>query len=310
MGTSFRTLPFDRWRSATDGLVGEVVRQDTVFFTSLVDATGLDHLRRAQVLAGGVKASYTALAIRAISLALREHPDMNRLVLGGLFRHRPVQLVGVDAVVAVERVRGGEDAVYAGVVRASDRKSSGQISEELRRLASAEEDADPRLAFFMRLVRRVPGWLCRWLVGLPRYGPRLWIRHRGGAFALTTVGKYGVDSICAKWPWPLTFTYGEVKRRPVVAGDAVVPRNGFFLSMGFDRRLCNGAPAARFFHDIVRRLETADLDEARRNSTAGDAELRSVQPVELHATQACDPLKPSVVDESSPLRTSASSAVK
>jgi len=279
MATNRRTLPFDRWRSATDGLVGEVVRQDTVFFTSLVDAAALDNLRREQVLAGGTKASYTALVVRAISLALHRHSEMNRLVLGGLFRHRPVQLAGVDAVVAVERVRGGEDTVFAGIVRASDLKSSGQISEELRRLSSEEEADDPRLALFMRLVRRAPGWLCRWLVGLPRFGPGLWIEHRGGAFALTTVGKYGVDSICAKWPWPLTFTYGEVKRRPVVAGDAVVARNSFHLSMGFDRRLCNGAPAARFFQEIVRRLERADLEEPARDS-AGPAIPKDLETVE------------------------------
>jgi pyruvate/2-oxoglutarate dehydrogenase complex dihydrolipoamide acyltransferase (E2) component len=279
MATNYRTLPFDRWRSATDGLVGEVVRQDTVFFTSLVDAAALDNLRREQVLSGGTKASYTALVVRAISLALRRHPAMNRLVLGGLFRHRPVQLAGVDAVVAVERVRGGEDTVFAGIVRASDLKPSGQISEELRRLSSEEEAADPRLALFMRLVRRAPGWLCRLLVGLPRYGPRLWIQNRGGAFALTTVGKYGVDAICAKWPWPLTFTYGEVRKRPVVVGDAVAARNSFFLSMGFDRRLCNGAPAARFFQEIVRRLERADLDEPARDS-AGPAVPAALEKVE------------------------------
>jgi pyruvate/2-oxoglutarate dehydrogenase complex dihydrolipoamide acyltransferase (E2) component len=258
----FDVLAFDRWRSATDGLVGEVVRQDTVFFTSLVDASALDELRRGAILRGEPKPSYTALVIKAISLALKAHAEMNRLVLGGVFRHRPVQLHCVDAVVAVERVRGGEDTVYAGILRATDLKSSGRITWELRKLSSGEEAEDARLALFMRLVRRAPGWLCRLLVGLPRLGPKLWIEHRGGAFALTTVGKYGVDSICAKWPWPLTFTYGEVTRRPVVVGDAVVARNSFFLSMGFDRRLCNGAPAARFFHEIVRRLGAADLGEA------------------------------------------------
>jgi hypothetical protein len=193
-------LPFDRWRSATDGLVGEVVRQDTVFFTSLVDASALDELRRGAVLGGGAKPSYTALVVKAISLALKAHPEMNRLVLGGRFRFRPVQLGNVDAVVAVERVRGGEDTVYAGILRATDLKSPGRITEELRRLSSEEEADDPRLKLFMRLVHWAPGWLCRLVVGLPRLGPKLWIENRGGAFALTTVGKYGVDSICAKWP--------------------------------------------------------------------------------------------------------------
>jgi hypothetical protein len=41
----------------------------------------------------------------------------------------------------------------------------------------------------------------------------------------------------------------------------VVARSSFHLTMGYNHRLCNGAPAARFFHEIVRRLEEADLGE-------------------------------------------------
>jgi hypothetical protein len=65
----------------------------------------------------------------------------------------------------------------------------------------------------------------------------------------------------------------------VVVGDAVAARNSFFLSMGFDRRLCNGAPAARFFQEIVRRLERADLDEPARDS-AGPAVPAALEKVE------------------------------
>ncbi|MFH1023181.1 MAG: 2-oxo acid dehydrogenase subunit E2 [Planctomycetota bacterium] len=254
-------LSFDRWRSATDGIVREITQQDTVIFTSTVDASAMDEVRLVRAGHGRTKPSYTGLVIRAISLALRDHPGMNRLVLNGFFRHRPVQLHTVDAVVAVERVRGGEDTVYAGIIRDTDEKTSGEITDALRRLASEEESDDPRLKLFMRLVRWAPGFLCRWLVGAPRFGPKLWVENRGGAFALTTVGKYGVDAISAKWNWPLTFTYGEVKERPLVVDHELVVRNSFFLSMGFNRRLCNGAPAARFFHDIVKRLEEANFGE-------------------------------------------------
>jgi pyruvate/2-oxoglutarate dehydrogenase complex dihydrolipoamide acyltransferase (E2) component len=283
---TYEVLPFDRWHSATDGLVREAIRQDTVFYTSLVDATALDELRRVFIVRGEGKPSYTALVIKAISLALADHPEMNRLVLGGLYRFRPVQLKTVDAVVAVERVRGGENTVYAGIVRATDLKSSGGISEELRKLSSEEEAEDPRLALFLRLVRWAPGWLCRLLVGLPRYGPKLWVEQRGGAFALTSVGKYGMDVNYAKWPWPLTFTMGEIKRRPVVAGDAVVARSSFHLSMGYDHRLANGGQAARFFHEIVQRLEAGNLGAGESGVVPSVPEKAAVQAVGLQAASA------------------------
>lgn len=270
---SYQLLPFDRWASATAGFVNEVARMDVVFFTSLVDASAIEALRDQWGPPGAAKPSYTAVVVKAISLALREHPRLNRLVLGGRFRHRPVQLREVDAVVAVERARGEEDTVYAGVIRNTDSKPLAEIHSELRGLSSGEEKDDPRLRLFMRLVRWAPGWLCRWIVGLPRFGPRLWHEHRGGAFALTTVGKYGVDAICAKWPWPLTFTFGEVKKRPVVVGDEVVACVSFYLSMGFDRRLCNGAPAARFFKRIVELLEHAGTEPAADTGAAHAAEL-------------------------------------
>lgn len=258
---TYSTMPFDRWASATGGFVKEVASQDTVFFTSLVDATDLCGLRKRYEDVRGVRPSYTAMVVKAISLALRDNPRMNRLVLKGLFRHRPVQLHRVDAVVAVERVRGESDTVYAGVLRGTDRRSVGDITAELKDLTVREEWDDDRLRLFMRLVRWVPGFLCRWITGLPRFGPKTWVEQRGGAFALTTVGKYKVDAICAKWPWPLTFTFGEVNERPVAEDGAVTARMTFNLSMGFDRRLCNGAPAARFFHEVARRLAEADLEE-------------------------------------------------
>jgi pyruvate/2-oxoglutarate dehydrogenase complex dihydrolipoamide acyltransferase (E2) component len=268
---SYRVLPVDRWMSAMAGFVGEVARMDTVTFTSLVDASALAEAR--EQVRHGVKPTYTALVIKAISLALREHPALNRLLLGGLYRFRPVQLHPVDAVVAVERDQG--DTVFATIVRDTDRKPVEDITAELRHMATCADEDEPRLRLFRRLVRWVPGWLCRWLFAMPRWSPAMWRQHRGGSFALTTVGKYGVDAIQAKWPWPLTFTFGEVAKRPMVVDDEVVPRLSFYLTMSWHRQLCNGAPAARFFQRVCQILEEADASLSE--STLAGAVPETVQ---------------------------------
>lgn len=263
-------LPFDRWQASMNGLVGEVARTDVVAFTSLVDATAIAE-RRELAERMGPKPSYTAFVVQAISAALREHPAMNRLLLPRWpFRFRPIQLHDVDAVVAVERVQGGKDSVYAGIIRDSDRKSVSEISGELHALSIRDESEDERLNFFMRIVRKLPSFLARFLIDLPTRGPGLWRKHRGGAFALTTVGKYGVDSINAKWPWPLTFTFGEVKKRALVVDGKVEARLSFHLTLAWRRELCNGAPAARFFRTIVRGLEE------ERAAAVPQAELAAV----------------------------------
>lgn len=269
----FAVLPKDRWRAATYAFVQEVVATDVVAFTALIDATALQEFRSRCANAQLSKPSWTALVVKAISVALRGHPALNQLLLRGMFRHRPVQLADVHGVVAAERVRGGEDTVYAQILRDTDKKPIWDISEELRRTSVLEEAEDPRLKLFMNLIRKLPGPIARAILSLPRWSPSQWIKHRGGAFALTTVGKYGVESIFVKWPWPLSFTFGEVKERPMVVDGVVQPRLSFYLSLAWNRELTNGAPAARFFNDIVTYLVQARIteEEARMLDQAADS---------------------------------------
>ncbi len=261
----FDVLPTDKWRSATSGFVKEIVGADVVVFTCLVDASELAELRKKCGERGYAKPSWTSLVIKAISVGLKNHPLMNRLLLRGIFRHHPVQLAEVHSVVAVERVRNGEDTVFAQILRHTDQKPVWEISDELRRASELEEEEDKRLKLFMKLVRILPGSISRQILGMPRWSPRQWLKHRGGSFALTTVGKYGGDSVFVKWPWPLSFTFGEVKERPLVVDGTVQPRLSFYLSLAWNRELTNGAPAARFFYDIVQYLLIAQLsDEEHR----------------------------------------------
>lgn len=255
----FEVLPFDKWRAATYAFVKEIVATDVVVFTTLVDAAHLAQFRERCQEVGKPKPSWTSLVVKAISLSLKNHPAMNRLLLWGWFRYRPVQLNQVHAVVAVERVRGEEDTVYAQILRDTDEKSVWAISDELAQASRAEEEEDARLQLFMRLVRRIPSAVARRIMTVPRWSPQLWLKHRGGSFALTTVGKYGIESIFVKWPWPLSFTFGEVAVRPMVVNGVVEPRLSFYLSLAWNRELTNGAPAARFFSEIVQRLEHAEL---------------------------------------------------
>jgi pyruvate/2-oxoglutarate dehydrogenase complex dihydrolipoamide acyltransferase (E2) component len=64
--------------------------------------------------------------------------------------------------------------------------------------------------------------------------------------------------LVGNWPWPMGFSFGLVKERPVAIDGSVVARPTMMLSMSFDRRLMAGAPAARFFSAVGECLKNAE----------------------------------------------------
>jgi pyruvate dehydrogenase E2 component (dihydrolipoamide acetyltransferase) len=48
---------------------------------------------------------------------------------------------------------------------------------------------------------------------------------------------------------------GRITRQPVMVGDRVVGRHMVWLSLSFDHRVVDGAPAARFLQYVKKLLE-------------------------------------------------------
>jgi len=48
---------------------------------------------------------------------------------------------------------------------------------------------------------------------------------------------------------------GRIARRPAVVRDAIVPRDQMALSLTFDHRVVDGAPAARFLLTLSQSIE-------------------------------------------------------
>lgn len=232
-----------------------------VAMLSEIDLSGVQRVRSALRHENGYKPSYTSFVALAAARALREQPHANRIPVLWPFRRRIVQLRDVHLSIAVERDQPGiEQAVFVGTIRNTDRKDLLEITSELRGLANATPQTCPRWRTFSWMVENLPCWLSRWMLSLPQWIPSLWIEHRGGAAMISSPAKYGVDVMMGTWPWPLGFSFGYVKERPVVVNGAVAIRPTMTLTMSFDRRLMGGAPAARFFNRIVEILEHADSE--------------------------------------------------
>jgi pyruvate dehydrogenase E2 component (dihydrolipoamide acetyltransferase) len=148
------------------------------------------------------------------------HPGVN-----GAYRDGRVELY--------ERIRVGvavatDDALLVPVVDDADTRSLASIATETGRLAAAA-----------------------------RAGSLAAAELSGGTFTVSNLGMYGVSHFTAVLnpPQAAILAVGALERRPVVAGDRVVPAHRMTLTLTCDHRILYGAPAAAFLAEIRAGLE-------------------------------------------------------
>jgi pyruvate dehydrogenase E2 component (dihydrolipoamide acetyltransferase) len=167
-----------------------------------------------------VRLSYNDILVKAVATALREHPYLNaRWTNDGIYLTEPVN-VGVAAAV--------EDGLVVPVVRNADRKSLPEISRELGALLEkAKEDR----------------------LGLDEI--------TGGTFTITNLGMYGIDSFTpiVNPPEAAILGVGRIVDRAAGRDGQPVMRPTVTLSLSFDHRIVDGAPAAQFLQAVQRLLE-------------------------------------------------------
>ena len=81
---------------------------------------------------------------------------------------------------------------------------------------------------------------------------------RGGTFTITNLGSFGIDAFTPiiNYPECAVLGVGRIVRQPVVgADDQIVVQDRVSLSLTFDHRIVDGAPAARFLQQLTGFLE-------------------------------------------------------
>jgi pyruvate dehydrogenase E2 component (dihydrolipoamide acetyltransferase) len=173
---------------------------------------------------GGVSVTYTHAIVKAAALALAEHPRLNSTLEGDVIRL--LDDVNVGVAVALD------EGLIVPVVRQADRKPLRQIAVEARELSDKA-----------------------------RQGTLTVDEVTGGSFTITTLGMYDVDVFTpvVNPPQCAILGVGRVKEVPAFEGDQVVRRSVLNLSLSFDHRVVDGAPAADFLRRVKHYLEHPDL---------------------------------------------------
>jgi pyruvate dehydrogenase E2 component (dihydrolipoamide acetyltransferase) len=198
-------------------------RQTTapVTLTSSVDATNLVNLRtQFKTADSGATPSYTDFLVKLVAIALQKHPIMaSRWTEAGI-----EQAERIDIGVAVDTEAG----LLVPVIR--DVPALG-----LRQVAARSRE----------------------LIELAQRGELPGKEMLGGCFTITNLGAYGIDAFTPiiNPPECAILGVGRIERKPVVDGERVIGREMVTLSLTFDHRIVDGAPAARFLQTLAKLIE-------------------------------------------------------
>jgi pyruvate dehydrogenase E2 component (dihydrolipoamide acetyltransferase) len=192
------------------------------------DITELDALIRRslpEAQARGITLTLTSFILKAVALALREHPIFNASLdpeAGELIVKGYVHL---GVAVATER------GLIVPVLRDVDRKPVPELARELAALAQRVRDGKAALDDL-----------------------------RGGTFTITNIGALGGTGALPIINYPEVAILGVARGREeaVVREGTIVPRLLLPLSLTFDHRVADGADGARFAAAIVQRLEAPE----------------------------------------------------
>lgn len=170
------------------------------------------------------KLTFTDVIVKAAAKALREHPRINSTSADGEIREHRAVHVGVAVAL--------EEGLIVPVIRNADGRSLLEISTAVRDLA----DRARRNALAADEVT-------------------------GGTFTVTNMGMMGVETFTPiiNWPECAILGVGRIADRAVARAGQVVVRPTMWLSLTFDHRIVDGAPAAAFLDRVKQLLESPYL---------------------------------------------------
>ncbi len=195
-----------------------------VTLTTEADATSLVALRQQVEAEWKLKVSYNAFLIKLVARALQEHPYINAQLTASGIQTLPEINIGL----AVDTERG----LLVPVLQDAGSKSFFEIQEELEPLTQRALEG-----------RSLPDDLT------------------GGTFTLTNLGTYDIDAFTPviNPPECAILGVGRILPRPVGLNGQIVLREMMALSLSFDHRLVDGAPAARFLQRVKTLIERCFL---------------------------------------------------
>ncbi|MBD3859678.1 2-oxo acid dehydrogenase subunit E2 [Bacillus sp. 28A-2] len=195
-----------------------------VTLTSEIDMTKAKEVRK-QLLPAieketGYRLSFTELIIHAVSNVLTRHPQINMTFeQNELHFHEDVH---IGLAVAVK------DGLMVPVISHANQKGLKQLTKEAKEIGRNARDQ-----------KLLPDQL------------------KGSTFTISNLGMYAIDTFSPiiNQPEVAILGVGRIQEKPVVIDGEIQVRPMMGVSLSFDHRVVDGAPAAAFLTDLKKVLE-------------------------------------------------------
>src|SRR5690606_28748608 len=176
------------------------------FLTMKIDMDSAMSARTKINEVASVKVSFNDLVVKAVAVALKQHPNVNSSWQGDKIRYNE----HVDIGVAIAVVEG----LLVPVVRFADGKSLSHISAEVKDFAQKAK--------------------------AKKLQPSDW---EGSTFTISNLGMFGIDEFTAiiNSPDSCILAVGGIQQVPVVKNGAIVPGNIMKVTLSCDHRVVDGA---------------------------------------------------------------------
>ncbi len=207
---------------------------------------------RTKLSTGGNKVTITAIILKAIAIAQLSHPQTRafRLPLGTIIqRKEPI------AGFTVERMIGQQPAVFFGTIKDAHKMPLTQIAQELQRYGTAEIMSVPQLAK-EHVLSKVPWILRRIYIAIALHIPFLRQIVNPATFGLTSLGKFGLNTLLAPNVSTCIFGVGTVEPRVKVIENEIKARRMMSVVFSSDTLVVDMGQAAQFLAAIQRLIES------------------------------------------------------
>lgn len=218
-----RTIPFVGMRRAiAKRVVDSLQAMAQVTLTTEADMTETVRLR--EQLRQEFDLTYTDIIVKAVAKALERHPLLNATLVGEEIQI--LEEINVGVAVALE---GG---LIVPVIRGANKLGLQELAQEAKRLAQRARDN-------VLSVDEVTG----------------------GTFTITNLGMYDVDGFTPiiNPPEVAILGVGRIVEKPALYRGEISKRLMMTLSLTFDHRVVDGAPAADFLRTVKSILESPYL---------------------------------------------------
>ena len=223
--TSPEAIPFvGMRRTIAERMTYSLRTMAQLTLTTKVDVTELKSTREALRVRWDRKVSYTDLLVKAVAVALGDHP-----LLGARLEGEEIVMpaeINIGVAVALE------DGLIVPVVRSADRMTIAEIGDKIIDLAQRARKNALRLD-----------------------------EVTGAVFTVTNLGMYGIDAFTPiiNLPEVAILGVGRITEEVALVNGQIAARSKMVLSLTIDHRIVDGAPGAAFLRTLVWLLENPAL---------------------------------------------------